>query len=80
MWYSFSLSRTLDFINCGKARCPSVARAALWVPPGNQLKPTGWAPYPELQPSPPTSDALALVEKTSVTIPGQVVKKYIRIN
>ena len=56
-------------LNCGKTWCPSVARATLWVPPGNQLKPTGWTPYPELQPSPPTSDALALVCGIPITIP-----------
>ena len=75
-----ALSRTLDFINCGKARCPSVARAALWVPPGNQLKPTGWAPYPELHPSPSTSDALTLVEGISVTIPKQWMNQSTSIN
>ena len=73
------LWQTLDVINCGKARCPSVARAALWVPPGNQLKPTGWAPYPELHPSPSTSDALALVEFISVTIPKQWMNQSISI-
>ena len=66
-------------LNCGKTWCPSVARATLWVPPGNQLKPTGWAPYPELQPRPPTSDALALGKETSVAIPKQLMNQSISI-
>lgn len=68
----FDVHNTMFFLNAVscfniKTRIPPVAGAALWVPSGNQLEPTGWTPHPELQSGPTGPDTLTPVEFVSVT-------------